>query len=149
MTTMTNRDSYTIQEMSRRIGLPSSTLRYYEDIGLLEPVERAANGHRRYSQTDLGRLTLIKNLRLTGMSIEAMCDFVALYRGGRATARQRRELLQAHRRRVQAHVDEMLEMIGFIDMKIGMYQEEEIEHERESESNYEISAVGPNGTAGL
>jgi len=148
MTTMTNQEHlYTIQDVSRQTGLPNSTLRYYEEIGLLEPVERAANGHRRYSQADLGRLILIKNLRRTGMSIEAMCDFVALYRGGRATARQRRELLQAHRRRVQAHVDEMLEMIGFIDYKIGLYEEEEVEHERKSD--YEVSSVGPNGTAGL
>lgn len=148
MTTMTNQEHlYTIQEMSRMTGLPGSTLRYYEEIGLLEPVERAANGHRRYNEADLRRLILIKNLRRTGMSIEAMCDFVALYRGGKATARQRRELLQRHRRQVQAHVDEMLEMLGFIDYKIGLYQEEEIEHERES--NDEVPAAGPNRAARL
>ena len=145
---MTNQQHfYTIQDVSRQTGLPSSTLRYYEEIGLLEPVARADNGHRRYNEADLRRLTFIKNLRRTGMSIEAMCDFVALYRGGKATARQRRKLLQEHRLRVQAHVDEMLEMIGFIDYKIGLYEEEEVEHERESD--YEISTAGPNGAARL
>ena len=61
-------------------------------------------------------------------------------RGGAATARQRREILQAHRANVQARVDELLEMMGFIDYKIGLYQDEEAEYEREQ--NYEVSVVG-------
>lgn len=143
-----NQDTtYTIQEVSEATDLPSSTLRYYEEMGLLEPIERAANGHRRYTEFDLRRVNLIKKLRLTGMSIDTMRDFVALYRGGRSTARERREILKAHRLTVQARVDELLETIGFIDYKIGLYQDEEKEHEREQ--NYEVSAVGPHGAAGL
>jgi DNA-binding transcriptional MerR regulator len=125
--------SYTIQQISAETDLPGSTLRYYEEIGLLDPIPRAANGHRRYRQTDLHRVILIKRLRLTGMSIERMIEFVALYRGGNSTARQRREM-------VQARVDELLEMMGFIDYKIGLYEDEEAEYEREQE--YEIPFVG-------
>ena len=137
---MNQEDSYTIQQVGREIGLPPSTLRYYEQIGLLDPVERAANGHRRYSQADLGRLNMIKRLRLTGMPIEQMCAFVALYKGGNRTARRRREILEAHREVVQSRVDELLEMLEFIDYKIGIYQEEEAACEREQD--YEVSAVG-------
>lgn len=137
---MNPNSSYTIQEISAETDLPSSTLRYYEDIGLLDPIPRAANGHRRYSEADLRRLMLIKRLRLTGMSIERMLEFVALYRGGNSTARQRREILQAHRQNVQARVDELLEMMGFIDYKIGLYQDEEAAYEREQ--NDEVSVVG-------
>jgi MerR family transcriptional regulator, aldehyde-responsive regulator len=137
---MNPNSSYTIQEISAETDLPSSTLRYYEEIGLLDPIPRAANGHRRYSQSDLHRVILIKRLRLTGMSIERMIEFVALYRGGTSTARQRREILQAHRETVQARVDELLEMMGFIDYKIGLYQDEEAEYEREQK--YEVPVVG-------
>jgi MerR family transcriptional regulator, aldehyde-responsive regulator len=137
---MNPNSSYTIQEVSAETDLPSSTLRYYEEIGLLDPIPRAANGHRRYSESDLRRLGMIKRLRLTGMSIEHMLEFVALYRGGAATARQRREILQAHRQNVQARVDELLEMMGFIDYKIGLYQDEEAEYEREQK--YEVPVVG-------
>jgi len=143
-----NQDTtYTIQEVSEATDLPSSTLRYYEEMGLLEPIERAANGHRRYTAFDLRRVNLIKKLRLTGMSIDTMRDFVALYRGGSSTARERREILEAHRLTVQARVDELLETIGFIDYKIGLYQNEEKAHEREQD--YEVSVVGPHGAAGL
>ena len=40
----------TVQQMAAATGLSGDTLRYYEKIGLIDPVERAANGHRRYSQ---------------------------------------------------------------------------------------------------
>lgn len=136
---MNHERTYTIQEVSREMCLPTSTLRYYEDMGLLDPVDRAANGHRRYSEADLRRIGMIKRLHLTGMPIEKMRDFMALYQGGNQTARERREILQAHRDAVQAHVDELVEMLGFIDFKIGLYREEEAECERE---NYEISAAG-------
>ena len=96
---------------------------------MLEPVERAGNGHRRYGEADLRRIDLIKKLRLTGMTIEAMCDFVALYRDGSVTARQRRDILTAHRQVVQTKVDELLETLDFIDFKIRLYAEEEANHE--------------------
>jgi len=120
---------YTIQEVSVLTDLPHSTLRYYEEIGLLEPVERASNGHRRYGEADLRRIDLIKKLRLTGMTIEAMCDFVALYRDGSVTAGQRQDILTAHRQVVQTKVDELLETLDFIDFKIRLYAEEEANHE--------------------
>jgi DNA-binding transcriptional MerR regulator len=128
---------YTIQQVSAQTGVPASTLRYYEDIGLLDAVPRAANGHRRYGEADLRRITLIKRLRLTGMSIEAMCDFIALYRGGASTARQRRAILLVHRQQVQARADELCEMLAFIDMKIGLYEAEERTHDE-----HEISVIG-------
>lgn len=130
----TQHNTYTIQEISQKTDLSTSTLRYYEEMGLLDVVGRAANGHRRYSDADIGRVEFIKKLRLTGMSIESMRDFLALYRGGPKTARQRREILEAHRLTVQARLDELVEMLGFIDYKIGLYKDEE--------SRHEVSVVG-------
>ncbi len=117
--------TYTIQEVSAITHLPSSTLRYYEEMGLLEPVERAANGHRRYTDADLMRISFVTKLRRTGMSIDLMRGFIALYRGGARTAPQRIAILQAHRAAVQAQVDEVSEILKFIDYKIGLYQDEE------------------------
>ena len=136
---MNSENSFTIQEISAMTELPSSTLRYYEDMGLLEPVERAANGHRRYTEADLRRIQMIIKLRLTNMSIDTMREFLALYRGGKATASERRHLLLEHRKTVQARVNELVETLGFIDYKIGLYEEEEAEHEREK---HEVSLAG-------
>ncbi|MCU0463105.1 MAG: MerR family transcriptional regulator [Anaerolineae bacterium] len=130
--------TYTIQQASRQTGLPASTLRYYEDEGLLDSVGRAANGHRRYSEDDLRRVVFIQRLKLIGMSIGEIRGFLALYRAGSSTARQRCAILQAHKAAVQAQVDSLVEMMTFIDMKIGLYQQEEEAQHHE----YEISAVG-------
>lgn len=46
-----------IQEVSRRTGLSEPTLRYYEQVGLVGPVERdASSGHRRYREDDVDTL---------------------------------------------------------------------------------------------
>ncbi len=46
----------TIQQVAQQTGLSIDTLRYYERIGLLEPVGRAQNGHRRYTQHEFAWL---------------------------------------------------------------------------------------------
>lgn len=143
MTMMNPEPTYTIQQTSQITGLPSSTLRYYEDIGLLDPIRRTANGHRCYTDQDLLRLDLIKKLRLTGMPLEAMVAFIDLYRAGDETISHRREIMQAHREVVQAHIAELNETLAFIDRKIATYCKKEAEYEREYiEQHDEIPAAG-------
>ena len=43
---------FTIRSMAERCGMTAHTLRYYERVGLIQPVGRARNGHRRYSEAD-------------------------------------------------------------------------------------------------
>lgn len=120
---------YTIQQISKQTGLSIHTLRYYEQIGLLDPIERLANGHRRYCDTDLLRLEFLKRLRATGMSIKAMQYYVKLYRMGDSTLVERREILQAHQQVIQSQVDELLDTMAFINMKIERYQKQEAERQ--------------------
>ena len=72
----------TIQEAAAETGLSIHTLRYYERIGLIHPVDRATNGHRRYTPGDLGWIDLLKRLRATGMPIQRMQQYAALQRQG-------------------------------------------------------------------
>ena len=116
---------YTTQEMSHLTGLGIHTLRYYEQIGLLDRIERLENGHRRYQTKDLVRVDFLKRLRATGMSIKEMQYYVELYRAGDTTLRERREILQAHREQIQAQVDELLDTMDVIDGKIVRYLEQE------------------------
>ena len=60
---------HTIREASLISGLPESTLRYYEQIGIIDPIARdPSSGHRAYSDRDLERLTTIACLSATGQS---------------------------------------------------------------------------------
>lgn len=135
---MTQETIYTIQQVAEQTGLTSYTLRYYEDIGLLEPIARAANGHRRYSETDINRIMMLMKLRKTNMSLDDMKYFISLYREGSATATERRELLEAHRQVVNEQIEELCEIRRFIDYKIGLYTEEEKAYNEQ----HEVSTIG-------
>ena len=52
-----------------RSGLPTKTIRYYEDIGLLKP-DRAGNGYRDYSTADVHRLRFLQRARITGLGVD-------------------------------------------------------------------------------
>ena len=56
---MNNATSYTVSEVSERIGFTIDTLRYYERLGLIERIERTAGGKRRYRADDIGWLEFV------------------------------------------------------------------------------------------
>lgn len=118
---------YTIKEVAEMTAISIPTLRYYEQVGLLDPVERAANGHRRYTETDLRRIDFLKRLRATGMSISAMAYYVDLYRLGDDTITERREILEQHRAVVLDQMDALAETLALLDTKIARYHAEEQE----------------------
>jgi MerR family copper efflux transcriptional regulator len=63
---------------SEKSGLPAKTIRYYEDIGLLT-AERASNGYRDYSMTDVHRMRFIQRSRSLGFSVEECGQLLSLY----------------------------------------------------------------------
>ena len=64
---------YSIKEAAKLSGLPESTLRYYETIGLMNPISRdPSSKHRRYTDDDIDYAVAVACLNATGMSTEAM-----------------------------------------------------------------------------
>ena len=63
---------------SEKSGLPSKTIRYYEEIGLLSPT-RAENGYRDYSLADVHRLKFVQRARSLGFSVEECRQLLSLY----------------------------------------------------------------------
>ncbi len=116
-------ETLTVREASEFTGLSAHTLRYYERAGLIQPVARNGSGHRRYAQTDLEHLRFLHCLRDTGMSIQRMQDYAALASQGRGTLDARRELLESHRRDVQARVQELETKLKIIDAKIDRFRQ--------------------------
>ncbi|MCC2099366.1 MAG: helix-turn-helix domain-containing protein, partial [Hyphomicrobiales bacterium] len=68
----------TIGELSRRTGVKIPTIRYYEQIGLLDEPARTEGGQRRYGAEALTRLGFIRHARTLGFEIEAIRDLVLL-----------------------------------------------------------------------
>lgn len=96
MSTQTTDHTYSIKEAAALTGLPASTLRYYESIGVIAPVSRGESSrHRVYTDDDLDLLTRVACLSATGMSVSDMRRYVANGELGAAAAKQQIELLTA------------------------------------------------------
>jgi DNA-binding transcriptional MerR regulator len=113
--------AYTVGEVSSRTGLSAHTLRWYEQVGLLDPVNRDAAGRRRYSEDDLGRLGFLLKLRSTGMPVRDMIRFVELSRGGDGNAAEKVQILADHRERVLTQINALQEDLKVIEFKIDIY----------------------------
>ncbi len=67
-----------IRELSNQAGVPSKTIRYYEDIGLLPPAARKSNGYREYEDVDVERLMLVAGARRLDFSLEEIREILDL-----------------------------------------------------------------------
>jgi len=104
----------TIAEAAEQSGLSPHTLRYYERAGLLE-TDRAANGHRNYTDESLERLRFVRFMRATGMPVRDVRRYFAADTAGRV------EILETHRRHITALMDEMQASLALIDYKLDYY----------------------------
>jgi DNA-binding transcriptional MerR regulator len=113
--------TYPVGEAAARVGLSTYTLRWYEQEGLVQPVERDSAGRRRYTDQDLEWLVLLTKLRRTGMPVRDMRRYAELARRGDETLGARRRLFEEHRDRVVARVAELEEDLKVLDYKIDIY----------------------------
>jgi DNA-binding transcriptional MerR regulator len=114
--------TYSPAETVEITGFSLDTLRYYEKIGLIEPVRRAAGGHRRYSEDDVSWLDMVRCLRGTGMPIAQMQTFAEQVRGGAETIPDRIALLAEHDAAVEAEMARLAEQRQKIQDKIAYYR---------------------------
>ena len=114
--------SYTISQVAQWMGLPVSTLRYYDKVGLLSQVGRTASGYRKFEDSDLERLSLIECLKGVGLSLEDIRRFVALLEQGDDTLEQRYALFAQQEQRLLAQQRELQVMLETIRYKKWRYE---------------------------
>jgi DNA-binding transcriptional MerR regulator len=120
-----------ISEVSKRYGIPSDTLRYYERIGLIPPVNRTEIGIRDYGEIDLRRVEFIKCMRIAGLPIEVLIEYVGLVQQGDQTIEARKEILKEQRNQLAARMKEMQETLDLLDYKIEVYENAVLTKEKE------------------
>ncbi|PKQ27308.1 MAG: MerR family transcriptional regulator [Actinobacteria bacterium HGW-Actinobacteria-4] len=111
----------TIDQAAERMGISKHTLRYYEREGLLPEIAKGANGHRRYTEEDLGWVKFLQLLRGTGMPIREMKHFVSLTWAGDHTIAERVEVLERYRVALAARMEADREHMQFLNHKIDYY----------------------------
>jgi len=114
--------AFTIQDVSRRSGLSEPTLRYYEQVGLVGPIERdETSGHRRYRDEDLHTLEALACLRATGVGIEDMRTYQANLTRRQAAAGEQRDLLLRHAERIEAEIAAQHARLGYLREKAALW----------------------------
>jgi len=90
---------YRIGELAAKVGLTERTIRYYEELGLLESVKRLDGGVRVYTDDDVRRLRYIGKLKMLGLTLQEMLELENMYRRHRSNKNvlpRLIELLDAH-----------------------------------------------------
>jgi DNA-binding transcriptional MerR regulator len=117
------RHTYSIKEAAVLTGLPASTLRYYESIGVIAPISRGASSkHRVYDEDDLDQLMWVACLAATGMSVGDMRKYVANGKLGAAAAGEQIELLAAQEQRLAEEAERIVLRQQYVRLKIDYWQ---------------------------
>lgn len=116
---------YSINEVVKITGIPASTLRYYEQEGILPDVNRNIHGRREYNEQVIEWLELVVALKDTGMSIEQIKSYTSLILQGDETLEARRSFLTEHKNNVekslaktQYHLEKVIRKITVYDVLI-------------------------------
>ncbi len=113
----------TIKQVSERYHISVDTLRYYERVGMIPPVNRSTSGIRDYQEGDLKWVEMAICMRSAGLPVEAMIEYVRLYHQGDSTIVDRLQLLESHRETLleqRRQIDETLKRLSY---KISYYEE--------------------------
>ena len=118
-----------IGEIAKKLDMSQRTIRYYEEIGLLNSIKRVEAGRRVYTDMDLRRLKLIKRLKIMGMPLSEMQELEAMWTIEKSTdkvLKRLSELLGNHLKRLDDRItdldilrNEIVEFQKRIKSKIG------------------------------
>lgn len=126
-----------IADVSEKYGLSSDTLRYYERIGLIPPVNRDKGGIRDYGEIDMKRVEFIKCMRSAGLPIEVLIEYVALVKQGDQTIAARKEILIEQRDLLASRIQGLQKILDILDHKISVYENAVLKKEKELAQNEE------------
>ena len=119
MSARTTQHTYSIKEAAALTGLPASTLRYYESIGVIAPVGRGdSSKHRVYTEADLDVLTGIACLAAVGLSVSDMREYTANQQVGRSAASEQIDLLTAQQERLAHEAEQLTLRRRYVALKI-------------------------------
>lgn len=114
--------SYRIGEVAQKMGLSTSTLRFYDKHGLLPFVQRDENGNRRFTDNDLNYLDVINALKRSGVPVETIATFIDLCMKGDSTLKQRYQYLQKTESALANQIHQLQLQMAFLKFKKWYYE---------------------------
>lgn len=98
-----------IGEVAKMAELPIKTIRYYEEIGFIQP-KRSANGYRSFRVSDVHKLAFLGRARSLGFSIDDCRALLQLYENDTRASADVKQIAQEHLARIDAKVKELQAM---------------------------------------
>lgn len=98
-----------IGDVSKLAGVPAKTIRYYEDIGLIQPL-RSGNGYRAFRESDAHKLAFLGRARALGFSIADCRNLLQLYEDDSRTSAEVKEIAQGHLSEIEQKIQDLEEM---------------------------------------
>lgn len=96
-----------IHDLSRKTGVPASTIRYYERLGLLQSPQRNAAQYRLYKKPDVERLRFIQKAKRLGLSLTEIGQLIALRAGGTPPCQQLKTMVANHLQQLDRQIAEL------------------------------------------
>ena len=118
-----------ISEVSEKFNISADTLRYYEKIGLIPPVNRDSSGVRNYTEEDCNWIEFILCMKNAGLPIKTLIKYVQLFQQGDDTIEERKELLMKEREELSIKIENMKNTLDRLDYKIAKYEEKILKKE--------------------
>ncbi|MFB3885298.1 MAG: MerR family transcriptional regulator [Thermodesulfobacteriota bacterium] len=101
---------YPIGELASLVGMSTRTIRYYEEIGLLNSIKRMEGGKRVYTSQDIQRLKFVKRLKHLGLTLcemQELEDIYQIHRTNRKVLPRLLELLDNHIGKIDERIDNL------------------------------------------
>lgn len=112
---------YTIGQVSEMTGLPVSTLRYYDKEGLFPGMERQS-GIRKFGENELEALRVIRCLKMSGLEIKDIKQFMEWCAEGADTYPERKALFESRRRIVEEEMERLQKTLDMLKFKCWYYE---------------------------
>jgi DNA-binding transcriptional MerR regulator len=98
-----------IGEMAHRAAVPTKTIRYYEEIGLLPEPDRAHNGYRDYDEEAVQRLRFIRDAQATGLTLAEIGSILDIKAAGGQSCHHVLHLMERHVSAIDRRIDTLVE----------------------------------------
>lgn len=110
-------NTMTISQLARRSGVPATTLRYYEQAGVLPQPARTDSGYRRYDEGALARVAFLRRAKALGIELGDVAELVRLWDGDRCEPVQERLVANVHEQRAatRRRLDELTQLAADLD----------------------------------
>ncbi|MFP7252783.1 MerR family transcriptional regulator [Terribacillus goriensis] len=113
----------TVKEVAKILNMTEHTVRFYTDKGLVPSIKRDKNNKRLFDDESINWLTGVKYLKESGMSIEAIKEYVNLCLEGEATIPQRYEIFLEQQEKAHIQLEEAKKRVQFMNQKVEHYNQ--------------------------